>query len=162
MKYKIICILLFLFLLNCTENTTEEKIIVFHSEGFDFDKRKEFDLVTQKSDSIIKYEYSFKNRNEFNIKMEYKFISKKLRFNLSEFFRMKKTVKIKSISEYPFYYFDNTDLSLSHVTEPLIFNEEYGLLSIGNSYAPNFIFLKNEKDTIHFKLIEQKLKEFYE
>ena len=70
------------------------------------------------------------------------------------------SLTIKSLSIYPFNIYESLSMD-SHRTEPIILNKDYGILAISNTYVSNFIFLKEEKDTIHFKKIKKEILNFH-
>ena len=163
MSYKLISLFLFISLLfNCNnyENKiSKESLFIYRSDNYDFLKRNKYSLKVKKNDSTISYAYIFMNNNEKNININYYTKNNSLKFFIHTFnIVQNSSFTISSISTHPFYYYSNTDNSASHYTEPLIFNKDYGLLALGNSYGgPNLIFIKKEKDSIYLEEIGNKL-----
>lgn len=156
---------LFLFF-NCKDSKdviSSELIFEYHSDDYSFNKLNHYRLEVKKNDSLIKYNYIFKTDSQKNISAFYSSDDESISLPFAQFSRVNdKAFTITSISRDPFYYYENLDHSSSHVTEPLIFNENYGLLAIGNTYGLNFIFLKEEKDSILRQEIGNKLKVFHQ
>lgn len=47
---------------------------------------------------------------------------------------------IPEFKDYMFSFYNNTN-SGADLTEPIIFNQDFGVIALGNTNAPNFIFL---------------------
>lgn len=166
MSHKLISLFLFISLLfNCNnyENKiSKESLFIYRSDNYDFLKKRKYSLKINKNDSIIGYAYIFKSNNEKNININYHTKNNSLKFFIDTFnIAQDSSFTIPSISTHPFYYYRNIDNSASHYTDPLIFNKDYGLLALGNSYGgPNLIFIKKENDSIYLEEIGNKLKAF--
>lgn len=109
-----------------------------------------------KEDKGGSFIYRYKNYHNEKFNMVFKFDknnnylirdSDTLRLVTSE-----KTYKNEEISEKPFNYYW-LETNRSHSARPILFNEDYGILGIYNSYGAEFIYLKQK--TEDFSLVKE-------
>ncbi len=127
---------------------------VFGSE--DNPNEREYLLTKEKRTDIIKYSYKDEVDNKRNIEFTYFPKTNTLNFGPDEFEEIKNAeFKFESISEIKFKRFHSTS-DATDVTEPIFFNENYGVLAIGNVMAPTVVLLPYKSDLKTAKKIFKK------
>lgn len=117
---------------------------VFVSE--DIPNKREYLLTKEKRTEIIKYSYKDEADNERNMEFTYFPKTNTLNFGPDEFEEINDAeFKIENISEFKFKRFHSTT-DATDVTEPIFFNEHYGVLAIGNVMGPTVVLLPNKYD----------------
>ena len=117
---------------------------VFGSE--DNPKEREYLLTKEIRTEVIKYSYKDEVDNERNIEFTYFPKTNTLNFGPDEFKEIKSAeFKIDTISDIKFKRFHSTSTA-TDVTEPILFNENYGVLAIGNVMAPTIVILPYKSD----------------
>ncbi|WP_298537908.1 hypothetical protein [uncultured Algibacter sp.] len=125
-----------------TESRIEKRILfVFHTEIAK--PIMEYELVISDNDSITKYYYRNLNNKEKNMEFYYNKVSEQLTFAFDKFILSHKIeYQNQEIHESNFGNYILKE-SYDDATGPLLFNPEYGILGIGNSYGPQFVYLPN-------------------
>ena len=109
-------------------------------------KEREYLLSKEKRSDVIKYYYKDEVDNERNIEFTYFPKTNTLNFGPDEFEETKNAVfKIEIIVDIEFRTFHSTS-DATDVTEPIFFNEDYGVLAIGNVMAPTVVLLPYKSD----------------
>ncbi|MBU2899561.1 hypothetical protein [Maribacter dokdonensis] len=130
-------------------------IYVFSSEE---DVRERAYLLEKEShDTLIKYTYQYKRDNDRNIELRYFPKTNIINFGLDDFEEIEGAeFRMDTISKSLFKKYRSKSKATDS-TEPIFFNEEYGVLAIGNVMAPTFIFLPIESDLIAARKIFNKI-----
>jgi hypothetical protein len=119
-------------------------VYVFISE--DNIKEREYLLSKEIRTGVIKYTYKYEVDNNKNLEFTYFLKSNTLNFGTDEFKETKGAeFKIDTISDVKFKKFHSTSKA-TDVTEPIFFNEDYGVLAIGNVMAPTIVLLPFKSD----------------
>jgi len=119
-------------------------VYVFISE--DNVKEREYLLSKEMRSNVIKYTYKYEVDNDKNLEFTYFPKSNILNFGPDKFEETKDAeFKIDTISKIEFKKFHSTS-SATDVTEPVFFNEDYGVLAIGNVMAPTIVLLPYKSD----------------
>ncbi|WP_146603217.1 hypothetical protein [Olleya aquimaris] len=137
-----------LILLSCsdskkqTEPISENRTLyVFHTEIAK--PIMEYELVISENDTVTKYSYRNLKNEERNMEFSYDKVSKQLVFVFDQFIPSNRTEYLNN--EIHKSAFTNYGLKEPYDdgTGPILFNPEYGVLGIGNSYGPDFVYLPN-------------------
>jgi hypothetical protein len=109
-------------------------------------KEREYLLSKEIRTDVIKYTYQYEVDNDKNLEFSYFPKSNRLNFGTDEF---EETIgaefMIDKISKTKFKRFHSTNTA-TDVTEPIFFNESYGVLAIGNVMAPTVVLLPYKSD----------------
>ncbi|WP_298529225.1 hypothetical protein [uncultured Christiangramia sp.] len=140
---RILSLIIFLTFINCFEKnkteSAERDAFIYTSEN---PKEEIFDFKIDKKTDFATYKYVSQKDSSKTIFLE--FTRKKKIFWAGDEFKVSKKdpVKFKSLSEKEFYFY-NLKEPIVDGTGPLLFNKDYGLLGIYNSFGPIIIFLKD-------------------
>ncbi|OUS02322.1 hypothetical protein A9Q86_04080 [Flavobacteriales bacterium 33_180_T64] len=125
----------------------------------DIPKEREYFMTLEMRKEIWKYDYEYDADSEKNMKFIYDLKSDILNFGFSEFKPINGTeFKVEELSELPFKKYELTD-PIVDGTGPILFNQKYGVLAIGNVMAPDFVYLPRKKDKIMAESIRKILTE---
>ena len=109
-------------------------------------KEREYLLTKEIRTEVIKYHYRDEVDNERNIEFTYFPKTNTLNFGPDEFEETKNAeFKIESIVDIEFKRFHSTS-DATDATEPIFFNEDYGVLAIGNVMGPTIVLLPYKSD----------------
>lgn len=134
--------------------TEKRTLFVFHTE---ITKTMEYKLTISDNDSITKYSYQNLNNKEKNMEFYYHKASEQLTLVFDKFILTDKIeYQNKKIHKLNFGYY-KLKKSYDDGSGPLLFNTEYGILGIGNSYGPEFVYLPNS----NLKLAKEIIDELY-
>jgi len=154
----LIVIIIVGIILGCSESketTSQERIL--HVFSLDTLRSKyPYSLTIITGHGIIRY--SYQNEVDQSKNMTFIFDDEKqiLQFAGDKYMILNDDkLYLPQIKDYIFSFYHNSS-EATDLTEPIIFNEEYGILGIGNSMAPNFIYLKEDNLEVS-QLLNQKL-----
>jgi hypothetical protein len=109
-------------------------------------KEREYLLSKEIRTEVIKYTYEYEVDNDKNLEFTYFPKSNRLNFGADEFEETEGAeFMIDTISKAKFKKFHSTNTA-TDVTQPIFFNEDYGILAIGNVMAPTIVFLPYKSD----------------
>ncbi len=140
-----------------TETSVEKRtLFVFQTE-----KAKpimDYELTIQHTDSMSKYSYRNLSNEEKNMTFSYYKNSKYLVFSGDKFVLSGSAIlRNNQIFEGDFDRFQSNERGVD-TTEPLLFNYEYGILGIGNSFGPDFVYLPNSNLDLTKEVITELIK----
>ncbi len=108
---------------------------------------------------IWKYDYKYDADSEKNMEFTYDLKSDILKCGFSEFKPINGIeIQMDELSKLPFKKYELTE-PIVDGTGPILFNQKYGVLAIGNVMAPDFVYLPRNKDKIMAENIREKLTE---
>jgi hypothetical protein len=139
-----------------TESITQKRtLFVFHSEIAK--PIMEYELVISDNDTLTKYSYRNIKNEEKNMEFSYHKVSKQLTFVFDKFI-LSDNLEYQN-REIHDSNFENYILKEPYDdgTGPILFNLEYGVLGIGNSYGPEFVYLPNS----NLELTKEVINELY-
>lgn len=156
---KLLGLLVILFIIGCdtSENEFLREGLTYY--GTELKKSESFTGTVLKKENLLIYKYKSQKDTSKVITIRYDIRSKKL-LSLTDKFIVDNRPSLNQQN----FYNQEFDIYISEnpsedATSPIIFNREYGLIGIYNSFGPTIIFLKNKNDTINRNLIFQKLNE---
>lgn len=157
MKHRIV-IIIAAIILGCgksKEATPQERVL--HVFSLDtLVSKYPYSLTITNGHGVIRY--SYQNEVDQSKNMKFKFDDEKdiLQFAGDKYMILNNDkLYVPQIKDHIFSFYHNSS-EATDLTEPIIFNEEYGILGIGNSMAPNFIYLKEDNLEVS-QLLNQKL-----
>ncbi|AXT63370.1 hypothetical protein D1816_24510 [Aquimarina sp. AD10] len=146
-----IIFLILLICVSCTnsdkqKSTTKEKRYLCGFSNDSLKIRTEYTLTKTITDSIIKFDYSSHTDSLRDFNVEFKKHKNKLVFTQNEYEKSEinrfknNRISIKHFDSYTFIKPEIDGMS------PVLFNENYGVLAIGNPLGPSAIFLKKKEE----------------
>ena len=140
-----------------TETTIEKRtLFVFQTEQAN--PIMDYELTIQRSDSMSKYSYRNLSDEEKNMTFSYYKNAKYLVFSGEKFVLSRASIfRNNQIFEGDFDRFQSKEPSIDG-TEPILFNYEYGILGIGNSFGPDFVYLPNTNLDLTKEVITELIK----
>ncbi len=144
------------------ENQIEKIIEKRFLYVFDIDYLKtemEYELTTERSDSLVIYHYKNLTNSEKN--MDFKFIrkTKQLFFSGTEFELIKEDhYSENKLSELNFDLYVLNE-PVDDGNGPMFFNPNYGILNLDNGWGKRFLYLKKDKETEFAKKLIKILEE---
>lgn len=140
--YILIVSMVFMSLKGCVKldqkHQKNRNLLIFNN---DTSSKSKCTLTILKTDETLKYNYEIENGFENNMSFEYNLNADLLKFGLWDYKAISGSeYYIKELSKNPFKKYDLVDPSVDG-TGPVIFNKKYGVLSIKNVLAPDFVFL---------------------
>lgn len=151
-------IFIIFFVISCVnkKDSLREVSIYYGSE---LNKTETFKRSVSKNKNLLIYRYESQKDSSKVITIRYDKSSKELMSMTDNFIKTKgQNIKEQSISNEEFSFFISKN-SNADSTGPIIFNQDYGLLAINNSFGPTIIFLRNKKDKEIRNRIFKKLTE---
>ncbi|WP_111709836.1 hypothetical protein [Lutibacter citreus] len=148
MKYFLQIILLSIILANysCTEKKIESKVehrIVSIYMYDSIPEKMEYQLVIKSNDTLIDFYYWNLNNPKGSMFFNYLTKTKTLIWEGDKYIIDKEnTFSDLKFSEYKFDNFQQEDREIDG-TGPILFNQEFGILGIGNVFGPELIFYPN-------------------
>ncbi|NRD20245.1 hypothetical protein HNV08_09310 [Winogradskyella eckloniae] len=135
--------------------TTKRMLFVFHTEIAK--PIMVYELFITDNDSITKYSYRNLENEGKHMEFSYHKVSKQLTFAFDKFILSDNVnYQNKEIHKSNFGIYILKD-PYDDATGPLLFNPEYGVLGIGNSYGPEFVYLPNS----NLELTKDVINELY-
>jgi hypothetical protein len=120
-------------------------------------KEREYLLSKETRTEFIRYTYKYELDNDKNIEFTFLPKSNILNFGPDKFKAVQGAeFKIDKISNVEFKKFQSTS-DATDVTEPIFFNEDYGVLAIGNVMAPTIVLLPYKSDLKTARMIYEKI-----
>ncbi|WBX75161.1 hypothetical protein PG911_10875 [Tenacibaculum ovolyticum] len=124
---------------------TKEERVLYDLRSIDSKKVEHYKLTIKETNKSIVYFYKSIVNEEHNMVFKLDKKSKKLNWGAQVFFKSKLgkkfTFEKKTNNIFDYYWVDSKG---SHQASPILFNKEYGILGIYNSYGPDFIYLKEQ------------------
>ncbi|SMP26534.1 hypothetical protein SAMN06265375_1092 [Muriicola jejuensis] len=148
MKYLYIIFAL-LILSSCgdsSELVTQDRILhVYVSDSLQGRYKYKLKIV---KDSLLKYNYENITDSSKNMTFSYDAKNELLLFAGDKYEILRKDkLHIPQLKNYFFSFYNNSSSAMD-ITDPIIFDKDYGVLAIGNSMAPNFIYLEDDDEKI--------------
>jgi len=143
---KIIFFIIVLILSGCNEKNKsfQRKASIFN--GITLLKTEKFDGTISKKENYFIYKYISQQDSSKTISVKFNKVSNDLYFGSEEFGRKNKRVFTEpNLSKNDFALYDLKD-PYPDGTGPILFNQEYGLLAIYNTFGPTIIFLSDKED----------------
>ena len=143
--------------LSNTVKEIKEKRVLYSFKSIDLRKIEDYILTVRKNDKFIIYSYVNVNDDRKNMRFSFNRKSKKLHWGPETFTMKNDEFLMKNIKKTFSFYWKGE--SGCHQTQPVLFNKEYGVLGIYNSYGPDFVFLNEEiekKDLLENVLISME------
>ncbi len=154
---RILSLIILLTFINCSEKnkkeSAERNAFIYTSEN---PKEEIFDFKIDKKKDFATYKYV--NQKDTSKTIFLKFTKEKKIFWAGDEFKVSKKdpVKFKSLSKKEFYFY-NLKEPIVDGTGPLLFNKDYGLLGIYNSFGPIIIFLKDSDKELNKQVFKALL-----
>ncbi|XLS30533.1 hypothetical protein ACJD0Z_06835 [Flavobacteriaceae bacterium M23B6Z8] len=142
MKY-LFLLLSLLFLMGCgNQNKTASQQRILHIYNSDsLSKTYTYNLKIFREGNLIRYSYENEDDKSKNMVFILNTETGTLSFAVDEFkINNPDKLYIPEIKDHMFSFYSNTN-TRADLTEPIIFNQDFGVIAIGNTNAPNFIFL---------------------
>lgn len=152
-------LLVVLFFCSCKEKENEtkgdlsntikeikEKRVLYSFKSIDLRKIEDYTLTIKQNDKFIIYFYVNVNDDRKNMRFSFNKESKKLNWGPETFTIKNDELLMKDIKKTFSFYWKGE--SSCHQTQPVLFNKEYGVLGIYNSYGSDFVFLNEKTENI--------------
>jgi hypothetical protein len=140
---RILSLLLLLIFINCSDKNKTESVernaFIYTSEN---PKEEKFDFEIYEKKDFATYKYVSQNDTSKIILIKFT-KENKIFFGSDELIVSNKNpVSFPTLTEKEFYFYDLKE-HMDDGTGPLLFNQDYGLLGIYNSFGPRIILLKD-------------------
>ncbi|NER11780.1 hypothetical protein GWK09_14735 [Muriicola jejuensis] len=129
-----------------SELVTQDRILhVYVSDSLQGRYKYKLKIV---KDSLLKYNYENITDSSKNMTFSYDAKNELLLFAGDKYEILRKDkLHIPQLKNYFFSFYNNSSSAMD-ITDPIIFDKDYGVLAIGNSMAPNFIYLEDDDEKI--------------
>lgn len=120
----------------------KEKRVLYFFMSFDKIRIENYNLSIKSKEKYTVYFYENLDDRRKNIILRFNKKEKTLNFGPQFFTKKEEELLVKETeNKFNFYW---QGINASHQTQPILFNEEYGVLGIYNSYGPDLVFLKEK------------------
>lgn len=120
----------------------KEKRVLYFFTSFDKIRIENYSLSIKSKEKYTVYFYENLDDRKKNIILRFNNKEKTLNFGSQFFTKKEGELLVKETkNKFNFYW---QGINASHQTQPILFNEEYGVLGIYNSYGPDLVFLKEK------------------
>jgi len=151
---RIISLLIFLIFINCSDKDKTESVernaFIYTSEN---PKEEIFDFKIDEKKGFSTYKYVSKKDTSKTVFLNFT-KENQIFFGPDEFeLSNKNPVSFPTLSDKEFYFYELKEY-MDDGTGPLLFNQEYGLLGIYNSFGPRIIFLKHSDKELSSQVLK--------
>lgn len=133
----------FLLSINKQEiSEVKEKRVLYFFTSLDKKRIESYNLSIKSKEKYTVYFYENLDDRRKNIILRFNKKEKTLNFGPQFFTKREGELLFKGAKDKFNFYWQG--INASHQTQPILFNEEYGVLGIYNSYGPDLVFLKEK------------------
>lgn len=120
----------------------KEKRVLYFFTSLDKKRIESYNLSIKSKEKYIVYFYENVDDEKKNIILRFNKKEKTLNFGPQFFIKKEGELLVKETEKKFNFYWQG--VNASHQTQPILFNEKYGVLGIYNSYGPDLVFLKEK------------------